>query len=569
MRKPFNLDLTLNLMRFYLILSRLVLGVSLTALLMTAGPTRLHAQEERPVTHRLEGVRVYRDRAELTHLGSVDVAAGQWQLVLSGVSPNLDAASLQASGTATVGTGLTILSVQPRTRYLPPPKRTDRIERLRDSVKLTQRRITAQGDKLFVLASEEKLLLENIRVAGDAGLNVLTLDQLAQRYRTRLGEIRVSQRSEEQRRDELNEELGRLQGELTNLEGQPTKATQEVVITVEARGAGRATLRVEYLAMGAGWSPEYDLRLEKVGEPLRLDARARVYNRTGVDWNRIPLTLTTALANVSAQAPDLQPQYLREYAPPLLRAFGSAQRSRKAMSAEAPMAATMDAAGAPREAEQEEIETSADLSTSIQGALALDYAIAAQYEIASDGQPRLVALAQHQLPAVVGHFAVPKLDKDAFLLAQVTGFDGLGLIPGPASVYLEGAFVARTTLNPELTTDTLRIGLGRDARVQLKRTAIKEFTSRKVLGGAVRLTRGFTVEVRNARADAVTLTLEDQVPVSQDQRIRVKLLDRDGADYDPATGKLTWRLNLKAGERRSVRLSYEVEHPRDLNVQGL
>lgn len=555
-------------MRFYLILPRPVLGVALMALLLAAGPSPLSAQDERPVTHRLEAVRVYRDRAELTHLGSVDIAAGQWQLVLSGVSPNLDAASLQASGTATVGTGLTILSVQPRTRYLPPPKRTDRIERLRDSVKLTQRRITAQGDKLFVLASEEKLLLENIRVAGDAGLNVLTLDQLAQRYRARLGEIRVSQRSEEQRRDELNEELARLQGELTSLEGQPTKVTQEVVITVEARGAGRATLRVEYLALGAGWSPEYDLRLEKVGEPLRLDARARVSNYTGVDWNRVPLTLTTALANVSAQAPELQPQYLREYVvmQRALRSMNSGVRSKKA---EAPMAASAESFGDEASDVEEEIETSADLSTAVQGALALDYAIAAQYEIASDGQPRLVALAQHQLPAVVGHFAVPKLDTDAFLLAQVTGFDGLGLIPGPASVYLEGAYVARTTLNPELTTDTLRIGLGRDARVQLKRTAIKEFTSRKVLGGAVRLTRGFTVEVRNARADAVTLTLEDQVPVSQDQRIRVKLLERDGAEYDPATGKLTWRLNLKAGERRSVRLSYEVEHPRDLNVQGL
>jgi uncharacterized protein (TIGR02231 family) len=549
---------------------RLLLTLLYILLAIWALSSPLFAQTERPVAQRLDAVKVYRDRAQLTHSGSADVAVGQTQLVFSGVSPSLDAASLQVSGQATTGTGLTILSVASRTSYLAVSKRSDRIERLRDSLKLTNRAITAQADLAFVVQSEEKLLLDNIKVAGsNAGLSIATLDQLAERYRTRLGALRMQLRTTEQRREELNLELHRITNELASIEGQPSIGIPQVVVTVEAKAAGRATLKLVYLASGAGWSPEYDLRLDKIGEPLTLDIRAQVVNNTGVAWNSIPLTLTTASANVSAQAPMLTPNYLRE----LVVSYPSRQ-SAKDSGSEPKALSNRDFTAAiqfrtPGIMVTEDVGSAADLSTASQGALALDYDIAAKYDIPADGQPRQVAVARHSLPAEVIHFAVPKLDGDAFLLARVRGFDGLGLLAGPASVYLEGAFVARTQFDPDQTEDTLRVGLGRDARVQIKRQAIRELASRKVFGGAVRLQRGYSIELRNARADVVTLVLEDQVPVTQDERIKVKLLERDGAEFDPATGKLTWRLSLKPGERRTLRFSYEIEHPRALPVQGL
>jgi uncharacterized protein (TIGR02231 family) len=536
-------------------------------LAISALSSPLFAQTERPVAQRLDAVKVYRDRAQLTHSGSADVAVGQTQLVFSGVSPSLDPSSLQVSGQATTGTGLTILSVASRTSYLAVAKRSERIERLRDSLKLTNRAITAQDDLAFVVQSEEKLLLDNIKVAGsDAGLNILTLDQLAERYRTRLGALRVQLRTTEQRRGELGLEAQRLTAELASIEGQPSIGIPQVVVTVEAKAAGRATLKLVYLASGAGWSPEYDLRLDKIGEPLTLDIRAQVSNNTGVSWNGIPLTLTTASAIVSAQAPVLTPNYLREL---IFRLPKMGIMYKLESRAFQPGAATGASAAKADTEMSESVGSAAELSTASQGALALDYDIAAKYDIPADGQPRQVAVARHSLPAEVIHFAVPKLDGDAFLLARVRGFDGLGLLAGPASVYLEGAFVARTQFDPDQTEDTLRVGLGRDARVQIKRQAIRELASRKVFGGAVKVQRGYSIELRNARADVVTLVLEDQVPVTQDERIKVRLLERDGAEFDPATGKLTWRLSLKPGERRTVRFSYEVEHPRALQVQGL
>ncbi len=171
----------------------------------TSAVSPLRAQDERAVAHRLESVKVYLDRAQLTHVGSTDVAAGQTALVFSGVSPLLDGNSLRVRGSASAGTSLVILSVASRVSYLPQPRRSDRIERLRDSIRSTQRRIVAQNDKLFVLHSEEKLLLENIKVAGDAGVNITTLDLLAQRYRTRLSELRSTQRTEEHAREALDE----------------------------------------------------------------------------------------------------------------------------------------------------------------------------------------------------------------------------------------------------------------------------------------------------------------------------------------------------------------------------
>ncbi|WP_415223145.1 DUF4139 domain-containing protein [Psychroserpens sp.] len=43
----------------------------------------------------------------------------------------------------------------------------------------------------------------------------------------------------------------------------------------------------------AGWFPIYDIKADKINEPLQLSYKAQVYQNTGTDWNDIKLTLST------------------------------------------------------------------------------------------------------------------------------------------------------------------------------------------------------------------------------------------------------------------------------------
>lgn len=68
----------------------------------------------------------------------------------------------------------------------------------------------------------------------------------------------------------------------------------------------------------------------------------------------------------------------------------------------------------------------------------------------------------------------------------------------------------------------------------------------------------------------MALTLHDQVPVSQDEQVKVRL---EWADPKPALqsdlGLLEWQLTLAPREERAIRFEFSVEHPRDMNVTGL
>ena len=73
----------------------------------------------------------------------------------------------------------------------------------------------------------------------------------------------------------------------------------------------------------------------------------------------------------------------------------------------------------------------------------------------------------------------------------------------------------------------------------------------------------FELVIRNNSKAAINLTLEDQIPITENEEIEIKLLQNDGASFNEVTGKLTWTLALEPGEKRTVKFSYSIEHEKD------
>ena len=62
----------------------------------------------------------------------------------------------------------------------------------------------------------------------------------------------------------------------------------------------------------------------------------------------------------------------------------------------------------------------------------------------------------------------------------------------------------------------------------------------------------------------------DQVPLSRNEKITVKLLSPDAKDVKPTDeGTLKWSLDLKPGEKRELTVKFAVEYANDVNVAGL
>ena len=165
---------------------------------------------------------------------------------------------------------------------------------------------------------------------------------------------------------------------------------------------------------------------------------------------------------------------------------------------------------------------------------------------------------------------MPKLDKDAFLLAGLKGWESLNLLPGTSNVYFEGAYVGQTVLDPASnTSDTLYVSLGRDKRIIVKRETVRDFTSKKVIGLNRKEEYGYEINLRNTKTEAIDIDVEDQIPLSRNSDIEVELIDKGDANYDVESGKLLWKLKIGPSETKKLRFRFSVKYPKNKQVSGL
>ena len=199
-------------------------------------------------------------------------------------------------------------------------------------------------------------------------------------------------------------------------------------------------------------------------------------------------------------------------------------------------------------------------------ATTVEFAIDVPYTVPSDGKPYAVQVESYEVPAAYRYYAAPKLDEAAYLTALVTGWEPLNLLSGPAHLFFEGTYVGASFLDVAATGDTLTVSLGQDAGVVIDRTKQRDFADRSFFGRSRSETVAFQTDVRNAKARPIEIVIEDQIPLSTDDRIDVEHELEGGATLDEATGLVRWRLTVPPRSTKEVAFRYTVEYPRGERV---
>jgi uncharacterized protein (TIGR02231 family) len=184
------------------------------------------------------------------------------------------------------------------------------------------------------------------------------------------------------------------------------------------------------------------------------------------------------------------------------------------------------------------------------------------YTIPSDAKEHMVVVKKYELPATYRYYAVPKLDKDAFLQAQITNWEDLNLLPGVTNIFYEGTYVGQGKIDVRTVKDTLTLSLGRDKKIVVKRERDTKMRSVQNIGGNVRETYAFTVSVRNTRKQPINLIIQDQQPVSSDRAIVIEDEDTGGSEYEEKTGLMQWSFALNANETKKVAFGFTLKYPK-------
>ena len=520
------------------------------------------AQIEKELSTKIKKVTVYLSGAEVHRLGNTTLSSGPTTIKMSGLSSSIDPSSVQVKGKG----NFIILSVNHKLNYLDESKKPKEMLAVEDSIKRLSKKLKILTGRENVYKNEESMLLANKAIGNkEVGVDALDLEEVANVFRRRLMEISEKRISIQEESTEIRNHLAKLNKQLVVLNGNRVRSTGELYVVVSAKERTPAKLEVSYFVNGAGWKPNYDLRATNVTSPITLNYKAKVHQNTGIDWNNVTLTLSTLNPKRSGTQPKLDAWTLQY----LIRRnrVSKGQRADYGMQAQKAGAPMMDV---QLEEGLEYDANKADKYTAVsENTTGVQFRINLPYTVPSDGQQHDVSVAEHELKANFRHFAIPKVDMDAFLLTEVSGWEDYKILSGNANIYFEGTYVGKSFINTKTTDDTLNISFGRDQSVNITREKIKDYTSKKFLGEKKKETFAYEIAIRNTKKVPVNITIEDQIPLSSNKEIEIEVEEISEASHNKVSGKLTWKLDLQGGETKKLKLVYSVKYPKEKTIGNL
>lgn len=197
---------------------------------------------------------------------------------------------------------------------------------------------------------------------------------------------------------------------------------------------------------------------------------------------------------------------------------------------------------------------------------ATEFKIDIPYTIPSDNQSYDVSMVEYEVPAQYSYSAVPKLSTDAFLMAQVADWTKYNLLSGNANLFFKGVFQGETYLDLTSVEDTLSLSIGRDKDIVIMRELQNDFASKNFVGSSKKELKAWNITVKNNKETPVSISIEDQYPISKLDEIKVEVQEQSGAKADTDSGKLTWKLPLAPKEKKILQLRYSVKYPQGKKV---
>jgi len=563
-----------------------LLPAACVMVLMTT--TNAHAQTKQKLN--IEQATVFLSGAELTSTATVSLSKGENEVIFSNVAGNVNSQSLNLGAT----NGVVVESATFQNNYLATEVFSPRAKELKDSIDVVGDHIEEVSNKIAVITEEMAILKENRKVSGNAnGLSVAELTKM-------LDLINAKMEGYLNQKDKLDKQLAKADDYLAKLNSQLNEEKKkdyqpggQLLVKFYTKEATTATVSVDYVVPGAGWSPTYDIVADDAHSPIKLFYKANIHQSCGVSWNNVRLSLSTGNPNEGAQAPAMNPWYLTFYTPPV-----TANTYKKALiqgdiatmpttqtddlTASAPgmyqqgRGANVNIGGARSEGTLYIIDGVQVQNTSVNNYVSVDNAgintsfdIDLPYTIPTDGQQHMVAVKKYELPATYRYYAVPKLDKDAFLQAQVTNWEDLNLLPGQSNIFYEGTYVGQGYIDVRNIKDTMTLSLGRDKKIVVKRDQDTKLRSTKTIGTNVREAFAYTISVRNTRKENITLVVQDQQPVSTNSDITIEERETAGAEFDEKTGIMNWTIGVMPNETKKISFGYTVKYPKGKIVAGL
>ncbi|KOR34758.1 MULTISPECIES: mucoidy inhibitor MuiA family protein [Planktothricoides] len=542
--------------------------------------SNLENAASRIIESRIKAATVYTNQALVVRQSQLELTGAEQELIIEGLPLSLQQDSVRSRGVGNVP--VKILGVQTEQVFSSEP---------------IEQRTAEINQEIQAIAAEIQKLEDQI-----VGINLQRnfVQDLGSKYLERFSSL---QPPNEVNLDEISRLLGFIGSQDQSLAGQITQYKQEkanrenqlevlrdrlkqvqtktnrdryshyrILLAIEPESAGTFELEISYLVNYASWSPLYDIRSNTTGDQLHLTYLAEVKQKTGEDWIGINLTLSTAKPSLGKLPNKLKPFFIqsggfrtRESADELAgrpRSYPAEFFELDALLEE-PVPSMDLSAEVKIEAEQAIAET-----TQVGGIVT--FSLERNSTIPSDDQAHKVMLYQTHYAGQPQHITVPRLDSCAYLETQaINPADGATLLPGKANIFRDNTLVGTTELEHISPGQSFKVYLGIDESIKVSRDLVKREV--ESIGTYRRINYSYRIRLSNLRAEETKIRVIEQLPVSRDERIKVRLLRTQPEILEGEMGTLEWLLVLapksQPESRQEIAYQSSTEYPTNLAIE--
>ena len=549
---------------------------SLFAFLFLLSANLFFAQKPIYTKAKVTAVKVYRNSAELQNTVSFSIPSGISEIVIGNISEEINEKTIQIGVNSK---NISILSSQFTSDYSTDFKMdttNPQIKKVNDSIKIVENLISKNRIELDANKKAVELLDKNQTVlVGSNSSNVAQLTQLTEFYTNKRIELENKLVSLKTKGDDLSKKLSRLKSSLKTKEQKEAEEFADGVIVLKLMSptAGNIKLNINYLTDNVSWKPYYEIKAEKISAPLDVTFKAIVKQNTGLDWKGVKLTLINGNSSRNNYAPTVSPWFIYARSPK----EREIQREEIASKSAAIRIRGMGSVNAAEYDDQyKELEGRAEgVAVGYAGfnvntnELNTSYDIDIPYDILSNNEDHLISLYQQKIPADYQYFTAPNYNREAYLLAKIKDFSKYNLVSAPASIIFENMYIGETRISPDQTNNEMNITLGNDPKISIRREEVQDKSGEKFLSSYREKVITYDLVIKNNKKEQISIEVKDRFPLSNNEAVKIEVLDKSGAAKDDEKGFLTWNIKLSPSETKKLRVSYKVRYPKDYTINGL
>ena len=495
----------------------------------------------------------------------VQVSPGMTQVEITGLLANFETSTVRLQADPGIQVGQVVTRDQGQADN-PSPRAAEleaKIQALEDQV--------AQIDAEAKAAQTVQAYLERLGGTDNAAGRPAPVDPKAlagtlDAIRKGASEALLRVHAGEVKKRSLAKQLEVLQRDLAKAQA-ATRESRTMTVAVAAKQAGRIVL--SYQVNRAGWKPAYRASLDSNASKVEIERMATISQKTGEDWSRVKLRLSTGQPNLSVNAPDPSP-WLLTWEPSLQRL---AELSNARSVRPAPPAPP-----APAQRQRVAVTGSAIADDYIapvletQGSFTTEFEVPARVDLASDGREISVALSQQALPVKQSVRIAPRYYGNlAVLTVDAPRPEGVWL-PGQVQLRRDGAYVGALHWNPQ-DSERFSMAFGRDPLVRVVVENRNEASGEKglfVRDNERRIADSYVVT--NLHKQPIDVLVLEPTPVSQSEQVQVKVALNPQptlTDWQARGGLVGWERRLTPNETARFDMDYTIGYPREGSVSGL